>query len=284
MRRQAGHDPHARSRRRQVSDATCACAQEENPFLGWRSIRVSLEMPELFKVQLRAILRASAYGPRALPAADDLEPRRGAAREGAARGGARELRREGIAFDEHLPVGIMVEVPSAVHARRRSSRARSTSSAIGTNDLIQYLLAVDRNNRKVAPLYEPLHPAVLRVDRTASQAARGAGKCGRHLRRDGGRSGLHARARRPRHRRAQHGAVLHPAHQALDPLASTTRPRARWRHRVSSMATVQEIKGDLFVDDAQARRDRADRDLPLRETRDARASDRSPLRSRSRRR
>lgn len=149
--------------------------KEMNPFLGYRAIRISLQQQDMFKVQLRALLRASAHGDvqvmfPMISSVDEVLAAKALVEECKA-----ELRAEGIGFNENMPIGIMVEIPAA--AIMASTLADYVDFfSIGTNDLCQYTLAVDRMNENIGQLYDPLHPAVLQLVNNVIQSSHHAGK------------------------------------------------------------------------------------------------------------
>jgi phosphoenolpyruvate-protein phosphotransferase (PTS system enzyme I) len=149
--------------------------KESNPFLGYRAIRVCLDRKELFKVQLRAIVRASHYGTIKImfPMISNITEVRSA--KSILHEVMTELEQAGIPFDKNLEVGIMVEIPSSALAADILAKEVDFFS-IGTNDLIQYTMACDRMNQKISYLYQPYNPSILRLIKMVIEGAHQAGK------------------------------------------------------------------------------------------------------------
>ena len=147
---------------------------EENPFLGWRAIRVCLDTPDLFRAQLRALLRATAHGDVRimLPLVNDIEEVRRTRKMLVEE--EEKLNAAGIPYNRGYKLGVMIETPAAALTAPKLARYADFFS-IGTNDLVQYTLAVDRGNARLAPLYNPFHPSVLRMLRLTADAGRDAG-------------------------------------------------------------------------------------------------------------
>lgn len=149
--------------------------KEPNPFLGWRGVRLLLDSTELFKIQIRAILRASYHKNVRLmiPMITSLEEVRECKK--LIEECKKELHKEGKQFDKHIQIGLMIEIPSAA-AMAKEFAEESDFLSIGTNDLIQYTLAVDRGNEIVSKLYQEFHPAIVRFVYHIIQEGNKAGK------------------------------------------------------------------------------------------------------------
>ena len=144
--------------------------KEDNPFLGYRAIRICLREPEIFKIQLRALYRASIYGKLAimLPMISSIDELRKA--KEIIEEVKKEIKNKKIKFDKNVKIGIMIEIPSAAIMAEQFAKECDFFS-IGTNDLIQYTVAVERGNEKISDLYTKFHPAVIRLIKMAIDGA-----------------------------------------------------------------------------------------------------------------
>lgn len=149
--------------------------KEENPALGYRAIRICLTQPEIFKTQLRAILRASAFGQLAIMFPMIISVSEVKRIKEILEQVKRELREVGVRFQDDLEIGVMIETPAAVMESRKLAKEVDFFS-IGTNDLTQYTLAIDRQNPKLDEFYDAHHPAVLAMIRMATENAHAEGK------------------------------------------------------------------------------------------------------------